>query len=56
MGKSSRRPQASKRVRSIEMGEGFRELRKGSRAQPHRNLSRYDRNDYRNEAQSGRGW
>ena len=47
MGKANRRPQASKRVRNEAMGAGFRELRKGSRAQPHRDRTRYTRNDYR---------
>ena len=53
-----RRPQAGKgktikKTHLPEMGEAFRELRKGSRAQPHRNMARYDRNDYRAEMQRG---
>lgn len=54
MSKSNRREQASKRVRNEAMGEAFRELRKGSTAQPHRNKAKYDRKDYRREKQ--RGW
>ena len=54
MGKANRRVQASKRQRNIDsMGQAFIELRKGSRAQPHRNLSKYSRADYRNAAQNG---
>lgn len=53
-----RRPQANKgrkinKTHLPEMGEAFRELRQGSRAQPHRNKARYDRNDYRASAQKG---
>lgn len=43
MSKSNRREQASKRVRNEAMGEAFRELRKGSRAQPHRMKKTYHR-------------
>lgn len=54
MGKANRRVQASKRQRNIDsMGQAFIELRKGSRTSPHRNMSRYDRNDYRRDSQNG---
>lgn len=54
-----RRPQATKgktikKTHLPEMGEAFRELRQGSRTSPHRNLARYERNDYRAQAQNGR--
>lgn len=52
------REQASKRARAVqngntEMRDGFIELRKGSRTSPHRNLTKYDRKDYRRDAQRG---
>lgn len=50
MSKSQKRAQASKRVRGQgpdAMGRAFIELRKGSRAQPHRDRTVYSRNDYR---------
>ena len=53
MSKQRRREQASKSVRNEAMGEAFRELRKGSTAQPHRNKAKYSRNDYRKVAQRG---
>ena len=53
MAKQRRREQASKRVRNEAMGEAFRELRKGSTAQPHRNKVKYRRADFRNEMQRG---
>ena len=49
----NRRPQASKRVRNEAMGEAFRELRKSSAAQPHRNRSKYNRNDYKIQSRRG---
>ena len=53
MSKRNRREQASKRDRNEAMGMAFIELRKGSRTEPHRNKARYNRNDYRNQAQRG---
>lgn len=53
MSKVRRREQASKRVRNEALGAGMRELRQGSRAQPHRNLTKYNRSDYRNKVQRG---
>lgn len=55
MAKSKRRPQASKadRVRNEDMGKAFIELRQGSRTSPHRNRAKYERNDFRREAQRG---
>lgn len=50
MGKSNRRVQASKRVRGQgpdHIGRAFIELRKGSRVQPHRDRTVYNRNDFR---------
>ena len=49
---ANRRPQTPK-VRNEAMGEAFRELRRGSRAQPHKNKTRYSRSDYRNKLQRG---
>jgi len=40
--------------RNYEMGRAFIELRQGSRTEPHRNRARYDRNDFRVNAQRGR--
>ena len=53
MSKVRRREQASKRARNQEMGMAFVELRKGSRTSPHRNMTKYDRKDYRREVQRG---
>ena len=58
MSKSRRRTQASKRDRALgmgnlEMGMAFVELRKGSRTSPHRDRSKYERNDFRRDSQKG---
>jgi hypothetical protein len=52
MGKAKgKRVQASKRIRHgvgpDSMGRAFIELRQGSRAQPHRDRTVYNRNDFR---------
>ena len=56
MSKVRRREQASKRARqqqnsNVEMRDAFIELRKGSRTAPHRNMTKYSRNDYKNSRQ-----
>ena len=53
MSKQQRRAQASKRNRNLEMGMAFVELRKGSRTSPHRDRSKYERNDFRRDSQKG---
>lgn len=56
MSKQRRRAQASKRDRNLEMGMAFVELRKGSRTSPHRDHSKYERNDFRRRSQKGFDW
>ena len=47
------KPQRQK-TRNKPMHEAMVELRQGSRTSPHRNRARYNRNDWRRQAQSGR--
>lgn len=48
----NRRAQAPKMNGNIELARAMQGLRQSSAAQPHRNRSRYDRNDYRRDRQN----
>lgn len=42
----NRRPQTQKSTRNPEMAQAFREFRRSNAAMPHKNKSKYNRNDF----------
>lgn len=51
--KKNKKPQAPKLGGNIELARAMQGLRQSSAATPHRNRSRYDRNDHRRNKQKG---
>ena len=55
MGKKHRyRPQKPKGMGNRAMYDAMQEIRRSSASSPHRNLARYDMNDFRAQSQSGK--